>query len=387
MKLLHTSDWHLGHELYGINRRDEFAAMLLNIQKVIEQHRPDVMIIAGDIFDSSIPPIEAQTLFANALAEFHRQNPEMTIIATSGNHDSANRHEIFRHPWRAHNVHTIGSIDPERPEANIIEIPGKGYVCAVPFVNERLIPEGFFQSIVDKVPQNELPIVLTAHTAVRGADFNGHKRMETDTAEFIGNIKTTDITTLAGGFDYLALGHIHTPQFVHGAGHHRVRYCGSPLPVGFDEADASHGVSIIELSARGAEPKVEHITFTPLRRLVTLPDSANYLSWDAMLELLKGYNPGEPQLLRLNIELDRPLPDNRRQLVAEALGNKNVTLCAFNVRRPAAGNICGVRLRSVSEFQTEDPLTIAKEYAEYAGTPMTDEMATLFSQVVSEISK
>lgn len=387
MKLLHTSDWHLGHELYGINRRDEFAAMLLNIKEVIKEHRPDVMLIAGDIFDSAIPPIEAQTLFANALVDFHQTSPEMTIIATSGNHDSANRHEIFRHPWRAHNVHCIGIPNTSRPEENIIEIPGKGYVCAVPFINERLIPEGFYQRIIDSVPHNDLPIVLSAHTAVVGADFRGHRILETDSAEFIGNIRTTNLGNLATGFDYLALGHIHCPQFIHGAGHHRARYCGSPLPIGFDEADASHGVSIVDIARRGAQPIIEHIDFKPLRRLVTLPDSNSFLPWNQMLDMLKCYDPHEPQLLRLNIELDQPLPDNRRQLVADAIGNKDITLCTINVRRPTtSGSTSGVRLRSVSEFQAENPLTIAREYAEYAGMPMTDDMARLFSDVISEIN-
>lgn len=387
MKLLHTSDWHLGHELYGINRRDEFAAMLLNIKQVIKEHRPDAMLIAGDIFDSAIPPIEVQTLFANALVDFHRTSPEMTIIATSGNHDSANRHEIFRHPWRAYNVHCIGIADTVHPEENVIEIPGKGYICATPFINERHIPKGFFQRMIDSVPHNDLPIILSAHTAVVGADFKGHRRLATDTAEYIGNIRTTNLGNIAIGFDYLALGHIHCAQFIHGAGHHRVRYCGSPLPIGFDEADSSHGVSIVEIARRGAEPRVEHVEFKPLRRLVTLPYSNSFMSWDQMLDMLKSYSPNEPQLLRLNIELDRPLPDNRRQLVAEAIGNKDITLCTINVRRPESGSTSGVRLRSVSEFQAEDPLTIAKEYAEYAGMPMTAEMASLFSEVVSEITK
>lgn len=344
------------------------------------------MLIAGDIFDSPMPSIEAQTLYANALVEFHSLHPEMVIIATSGNHDSANRHEIFRYPWRAHNVHSIGTIDPEHPEANIIEIPGKGYVCAVPYVNERLIPDGYFQRIVDMVPEDNLPIVLTAHTAVIGADFNGHKRMETETAEYIGNIKTTNISVLANGFDYLALGHIHTPQFIHGAGQRRVRYCGSPLPIGFDEASVAHGVSVVEISERGAEPVVESIEIHPLRKLVTLPDQENFLPWEEMLELLTKYRASEPQLLRLNVLVNGPLPDNRKQLIADALGNQNALVCAINVRHQANDIAQGIKIRSVSEFQAENPLIIAQEYAEYAGTPMTDDMASLFREVLTDIN-
>lgn len=387
MKLLHTSDWHLGHELYGVDRRDEFAAMLLNIRAVIERHRPDAMIIAGDVFDTSMPSIEVQTLLANALVDFHKLHPDMVIVVTSGNHDSANRHEIFRTPWRALNVHAIGNINPSDLSANIIKVPGKGYIAAVPFVNERILPDGYFQTLIDAVPADNLPLVLSAHMAVLGADFRGHKRTQTETSEFVGNLRTCSISDFASGFDYLALGHIHSPQFIHGAGHHRVRYSGSPLPIGFDEANVAHGVSIIEISGRGAEPVVEHIEFKPLRQLVTLPDPDNYLPWDEMLELLKTYKSAAPQLLRLNILIDKPLPDNRRQLIADALGSRNLTVCTINGRRPETGKSSGVRVRSVSEFQAEDPLIIATEYATYAGTPMTEEMARLFRKVISEIQQ
>ena len=387
MKLLHTSDWHLGHELYGVDRRDEFAAMLLNVRNAIDLHRPDAMIIAGDVFDTSMPAIEVQTVLANALVDFHRLHPDMVIVVTSGNHDSANRHEIFRTPWRALNVHAIGNINPSAPHENIIEIPGKGYIAAVPFVNERILPADYLQRLVDSVPANGLPLVLSAHLAVVGADFSGHKRAQTETAEFVGNLRTLPIADIASGFDYLALGHIHSPQFIHGAGHHRARYCGSPLPIGFDEAAAPHGISLVEIQSRGDEPQVTHIEFEPLRRLVTLPDPTTFLPWNEMLEYLKSYRADEPQLLRLNVLLNKPLPDNRRQLIADALTDPNLTLCTINARRPEVGAAAGVRVRSVSEFQAEDPLTIAKEYAAYAGMPLTEDMADLFREVLSEIKQ
>ncbi|MDE6512971.1 MAG: exonuclease SbcCD subunit D [Muribaculaceae bacterium] len=385
MKLLHTSDWHLGHELYGVDRRDEFAAMLLNMRSVIAAHKPDCMIIAGDVFDTSMPAIDVQTLLANALVDFHSLNPDMVIIVTSGNHDSANRHEIFRTPWRALNVHAIGNIDSRNPAANIVEIPGKGYVAAVPFVNDRMLPDDYFRRLIDAVPDDNLPLVLTAHMAVIGADFNGHKTTRTETAEYVGNIRTADITRLASGYDYLALGHIHRPQFIHGGGHHRVRYSGSPLAIGFDEAAAAHGVCIVTVDERGAEPQVETIEFAPLRRLVTLPDSNSFLKWDDMLELLIKYRPKGPELLRLNVLVDKPLPDNRRQLIADALANTQAVCCTINARRPESAGNETIRIRSVREFQNEDPLTIASEYAKFAGTPMTDEMTDLFRQITRDL--
>ncbi|MDE7335447.1 MAG: hypothetical protein K2N10_03950, partial [Muribaculaceae bacterium] len=342
-------------------------------------------IIAGDVFDTSMPAIDVQTLLANALVDFHSLNPDMVIIVTSGNHDSANRHEIFRTPWRALNVHAIGNIDSRNPAANIVEIPGKGYVAAVPFVNDRMLPDDYFRRLIDAVPDDKLPLILTAHMAVIGADFNGHKTTRTETAEYVGNIRTAAITRVASGYDYLALGHIHRPQFIHGGGHHRVRYSGSPLAIGFDEAAAAHGVSIVTVDERGAAPQVETIEFEPLRRLVTLPDSNSFMKWDDMLELLIKYRPKGPELLRLNVLVDKPLPDNRRQLIADALANTQAVCCTINARRPESAGNETIRIRSVREFQNEDPLTIASEYAKFAGTPMTDEMTDLFRQITRDI--
>lgn len=101
----------------------------------------------------------------------------MTIIITAGNHDSCSKHDIFRTPWRALNVYTIGSIDADRYDDLIVEIPGKGFVIAVPYVNERNMPTDLFQNLLDKVEERNIdnwPVVMTAHTTVRGCDFSGH---------------------------------------------------------------------------------------------------------------------------------------------------------------------------------------------------------------------
>ena len=111
MKILHTSDWHLGHVLYNNDRGEEQQSMLEQIISIVQDHKPDVFLIAGDIYHTSQPSSSIQTLFANSIMSLHNANPKMQIIITAGNHDSAIKHEIFRQPWQALNVHTIGSIN------------------------------------------------------------------------------------------------------------------------------------------------------------------------------------------------------------------------------------------------------------------------------------
>lgn len=215
MKILHTSDWHLGHTLYNYDRTEEQKAMLRQMADIVEIERPDVFILCGDVYHTSQPSAAVQTMFTEALIDIRDANPDMTIVVTAGNHDSGTKHEIFRTPWKALKVHTIGRVDKDNIYEHIIEIPGKGYILAVPYCNERCIPEGFFQSLLDTVGEkNEagLPVIMTAHTSVKGCNIAGHD----NTSEFtVGGIDYLDIDQLGEGYDYLALGHIHHAQYVH----------------------------------------------------------------------------------------------------------------------------------------------------------------------------
>ena len=127
MKILHTSDWHLGHTLYNYDRSVEQMAMLLQMVNIVKEQKPDVFLLCGDVYHTPQPSATVQTMFTNALAEIRDANPGMTIVATAGNHDSGTKHEIFRTPWMALKVFTVGSINANQKEDMIIEIPGKRY--------------------------------------------------------------------------------------------------------------------------------------------------------------------------------------------------------------------------------------------------------------------
>lgn len=142
MKVLHTSDWHLGHVLYGYDRTEEQQSMLNQIKEIIKDEQPDAMVLSGDVYHTSQPSAAVQTMFTEAIVAMHRACHEMTIVITAGNHDSGSKHEIYQTPWRELKVFAIGNIDKEKPENHIIEVPGKGFVIAVPYAYERNIPEG-----------------------------------------------------------------------------------------------------------------------------------------------------------------------------------------------------------------------------------------------------
>lgn len=269
MKILHTSDWHLGHTLYNYDRAEEQQAMLEQMVSIVEEQKPDVFLLCGDVYHTPQPSAAVQTMLSDGLVRIHEANPQMTIVMTAGNHDSGTKHEIFQTPWKALKVYAIGQLEREDLDEHIVEVPEKGWIVAVPYANERNIPEGFFQQLLDRVAErnNEnLPVVMTAHTTVKGCDFTGHDHA---TEYTVGGIDSLELEEMGEGYDYLALGHIHHGQFVH-SGKHNVRYSGTPLPVSFDE-NFTHSVSIVEIGQHGETPAVKEIEIQNPHPLVTLP--------------------------------------------------------------------------------------------------------------------
>lgn len=381
MKILHTSDWHLGHTLYNYDRTEEQLAMLCQMIQIVKEQRPDVFLLCGDVYHTPQPSSAVQTMLTNALLDIHRANPEMLIVMTAGNHDSGSRHEIFRAAWRELNVYAIGQLERSHPEEHIIEVSGKGYVIAVPYCSERNMPTVFFQQLTDLVSERNhegLPVVMTAHTTVRGCDFRGHNHA---TEHIVGGIDAMDLEQLGEGYDYLALGHIHHEQFVH-SGRHNVRYCGTPLPVSFDET-FTHSVSMVDIGKHGDTPMVEKIEIENPHPLVTLPTDG-FASWEEAKELLSKFPDDIAAYIRLNVEIDDFLPVEANAEAACLVDDKECRFCCINARRKTA-SLNNAKIMSVQEFQSEEPIEIAKRYAEYEGVNFDDEMQAMFNEVVREV--
>ena len=383
MKILHTGDWHLGHTLAGYDRTDEQLQMLDQMVRIVSQHRPDVFLLCGDVYHTSQPSTAVQTIFNQAIIRLHDACPEMTIIVTAGNHDSGSKHEIFRRPWEYLNVHMIGTLNKEHPATHIISIPHKGYVIAIPYTHERNLQDGFIQSLLDEVMTHNhehLPVVLSAHTTIAGADFSGHDRPNEQT---IGGIDAMSIQQIGSGYDYLALGHIHHGQFVH-TGKHNVRYAGSPLPVSFDE-NYDHSVTLVELSAHGEQPVCQTIAIHNPRPLTTLP-STGAAPWEEVRQQLADFPDDLPNYIRVNVSANGISPSEARQEALQLCEPKQCRFCVFNVVTPDA-TYHEQRQLSVREFQQMQPLEVARLYAKDMSLPFDDDMQDLFEQTLQALTK
>jgi exonuclease SbcD len=380
MKILHTSDWHLGHSLYNYDRSEEQAAMLAQIRDIVAENQPDVFLLSGDVYHTAQPSSAVQTMFSEAIVAIHRACPSMIIVVTAGNHDSGAKHEIFRAPWRALNVYAIGSLTDDNE--HIIEVTGRGFIIAVPYVNERTIPDGIFQRLLDRVAERNvanLPVIVMAHTTVLGCDFSGHDNVR-DTN--VGGIDCYDVATFGKGYDYIALGHIHRSQFVKDSAQ-RIRYSGTPLAVSFDET-YSHSVSIVDIAEHGAEPQLTTIDIVNPRPLVSLP-AKGAASWDDAKAALADFPADIPAYIRLNVLVEDFLPPHANAEAQALTDGKQCRFCLINAHRPDRERTATDRTFTVEAFQAEAPIDIARRYADYKGIAFDDDMTQMFNEVLQMI--
>lgn len=391
LKILHTSDWHIGQLLHGEERFAEQRHMLDQITQLVMHEQPDLMLLAGDIYDVAVPNTKALRMLSDALMDIHRACPEMTIVAISGNHDSAVRHEVNQQVWQALGVHMIGSMHNTDIHQHIIPILSRdntllAYVAAVPYAAQRMISDDFYQRLHEQITQMatdaHVPALFVGHLAASTCQSTGHSvdTYSNDTI-YIGNIETMDIHQLGSTYDYIALGHIHKAQNLTD----RARYCGSPIAMSFDEVarDYRHGVTLVEIDAPGTLPRIREEDILPLYPLVNIP-AEGFANEREVLDELARFPEDIPARIRLKVLLanNEILSYNHKQQVRERLLNKQATYCETHVQRledttttPKTSQAVKMQL---SELQHMQPIDVAKQWMQLRNEEMTPELEQLF---------
>lgn len=379
MKILHSGDWHVGQTLDGYERSGEFRAFFARLKEVAQEEKPDVLVVAGDIYDNGMPSTAAQNLYTTALLDLHRACPGMEVVVIAGNHDSGARLEIARELWGAFGIHVVGGLKrgPEGmvdTDRHIIEITAasgrkKGYVVAVSYIHPLNFPDltgdtpreerahAFFQALLDKVAERNaevLPVVLTAHLAVRGGDFSCHE----NAPDCIGGEECIPADVLGKGSDYVALGHIHKAQPIPGTGG-RMRYSGSVLPLNFDETH-THSLTLVEIERHDAPPQVRQIPLPATIPVRTLP--AEPVEFEAALQELRRFPADEEAYIRVHVKAKDFLPSNSAERAVQALEGKKARYCSIKmVSEALSAPVAAPRFR-VSEIRTTSPVEMAKIY-------------------------
>ncbi len=247
LRVLHTSDWHLGRALHEESLLSDQAWVLDRLGEVAKDARPDVVVVAGDVYDRAVPSPEAVTLLDDALTRLADLGVPIVVIA--GNHDSAERLTFGARLLSTRGVHLRGALDDAHQP---VEVPGKGFVYAVPFVEPDVVrtlvgdeairghaaaTERVLARVRADAAARASPTVLVAHSFIQGAT-------QTPDSErpIVGSAESVALETVAG-FDYVALGHLHAAQALGDS----VRYSGSLLKYSFSEATHAKGAVLVEV--------------------------------------------------------------------------------------------------------------------------------------------
>jgi exonuclease SbcD len=288
VNILHTSDWHIGRSLYGKKRYAEFDAFLTWLLATIQDHSIRVLLVAGDIFDSSTPSNRAQSLYYSFLYRVAASSCRHVVII-AGNHDSPSFLNAPKELLKALDIHVIGNITDD-PEDEVLvlyddqDVP-ELLVCAVPYLRDRDIRvaeagesiEDKEQKLLDGLHRQYAAVAAAALQKRRqlGADIpivgmghlftSGGKTVDGDGVRelYIGSLAHVTARIFPPCFTYVALGHLHVPQMVNGL--ETIRYSGSPLPMGFGEAQ--HQKSVCRVACNGSAVSVQLIDVPVLQKL------------------------------------------------------------------------------------------------------------------------
>lgn len=291
MKLIHTSDWHLGRTLSGRKRYDEFSRFLDWLSNTIEEQGVEALLIAGDIFDTSTPSNHAQELYYRFLCNVSKSCCRHVVII-AGNHDSPSFLGAPKALLKAMNIHVVSNVSDDMDDEIIILQTEHGIpeliVCAVPYLRDRDVrTTEAGESIEDKdrklfegirshyekiaklaeqtrTQQNEkIPVIAMGHLFTAGGqtiDGDGVREL------YVGSLAHITTDVFPDTLNYVALGHLHVPQVVNGSA--KIRYSGSPLPMGFGEARQQKSLCLVDVTAESASVQVLDVpVFQKLERL------------------------------------------------------------------------------------------------------------------------
>ncbi len=409
MRLLHTSDWHLGHTLYDVSREAEHAAFLEWLLDTMAAQAVDALLVAGDIFDTANPSAEAQAAWYQFVARARRRVPKLDIVVIGGNHDSAARLDAPDPLFAALGVRVVGGLprvkgelDGERLLVPVHDAKGKvgAWVVAVPYLRPSdlpPVPDAAADRLVEGVRevysqalaaarlrrQPGQALVAMGHCYMVGTELSALSERKI----LGGNQHALPVDLFPEDVAYAALGHLHKAQRV--GGREGVRYSGSPLPLSLSEAHYRHQVLLVELKG-GALEQVKPLTVPRKVEVLRVParDASPLEDVLAQLEALPALDAEVPEWTRPYLEvcvsLPRPEPALRRKVEA-VLEGRAVRLVKLTPAYTGTGGALADAQPGISlkERTPEDVFRAryARDYTEPLEPALLESFHSLLTQV------
>jgi len=388
MRLIHTSDWHLGQTLHDFDRSYEHRAFLDWLLALIGAERPDALLIAGDVFDNPNPSAAAQRELARFLTAARGRAPGLAIVVVAGNHDSPGRLEASAPFLELFDAVVVGqvqrradqSIDVERLVVPLVGADGAvaAWCLAIPFLRPGDVPrvEGAADAYLAGVAElyrQALDVALARREPGQPIVAIGHCHMaagevseQSERRIVVGGAEALPAGIFGAGVAYAALGHLHRPQRVGGREH--IRYSGSPLPMSFAEIDYPHQVVVVDFDGEA----VGAVRPVPVPRSVELMRvPAKHAPVADVLALLERLElppsppppPDAQPYLEVRVRLDAPEPGLRARVEA-ALGDKPVRLARIDPVGSQSSDADEATPLSLGELERLAPQTVFERLCE-----------------------
>ena len=417
MKIICTSDWHLGNLFHGNDRLPEHRHFLSWLLARIKEQHPDALLIAGDIFDNGNPSAAAQSAYYEFLADATETCPDMNVVIIAGNHDSASRLEAPRALLTRHKVEIRGNIHRSwvanedggnwviNYDDLMIPINGgdgsQAIVLTVPYLRSDVVQNANYSEGVNTILREltakarekyrDSPLIMIAHMYAKGADI-----AKSDASEkiVIGGQEEVNMQGWDEHPDYFACGHIHTRQHIWNTDW--AHYSGSVLPMSFAEKDYHHGVDMVTIE-NGTKPQIEFLEYEPQHKLMFLPEAEEELTSKKLEKRINAelQNKTEDKLddnfvyLVLKVTLEKVNNDAIKELEA-LIGTKNAVLCKIQKIIPELDitTISGSQhLQSIDDILNRDPLDTLKEtFVVKNGKEMTDHQEKMLTDLLNSLT-
>ncbi len=375
MKFMHLSDLHLGKRVNEFSMLEDQEFILTKIINIIDEQKPQGVIIAGDVYDKSVPSAESVELFDNFLVSLSKRNLKVFVI--SGNHDSAERIAFGGRLMNKSGIYMSPVYSGEVKPITLTDDFGELKVYMLPFVKpsqvKRFFPETEISNYTEalktaidsmKIDTSERNLLIT-HQFVTGAT-----RTESEDIS-VGGSDNVDASVF-NGFDYVALGHIHRSQKCGGGEY--IRYCGTPLKYSFSEANDKKTVTILEMNDKG-NITLDFIPLIPKRDMVEIKGSYEELTLKSFWENTT-YNE---DYMHVTLTDEEDIPDVLTKL---RVIYKNIMKLDYDNKRTRTAN----EIKGAENIKEKSPLEHFREFYHLQnGQPLSDEQAELITDIISQI--
>ncbi len=387
MRILHTADWHIGQRLHERSRLDEHEQFLDWLLETIQKREVELLLVSGDIFDTSLPSAESTNLYYRFLYRLFDETDAYAVI-TAGNHDSARHLEAPREFLEMGKIYVVGlATDPAKC---VLPFPPNNpsvMVAAVPYLSETELPhvsyeteiekseryrerlKSFYTDCVSCMPE-ELPKILMGHLFVQGGKVTDSERNIQ-----IGGATAIHANDFPNGVDYVALGHLHRPQTIKDTDY-PIRYSGSPIPLRFNETGYRKVVYLLVLSDDGTLALDETIEIPIFKELCAVEGDESLVLSEAMTGNWTG------KYIQVKLKLSKPrvgISDDIRQAFSERGGE--VLSVEVEMPETTQGPVI-----SVEEMERPEKIFAQFHRSKFDDKPPDETLAQTFSELLQMVS-